>query len=154
MIAREISEMNLAVEMIKEGMRPPIVHAATGICRNRIRQLYRSINGKPAPQGRVAEHAFSRLNSKKKVIEGATFYQVYHNHCGDRIFRILDPKLFLEAYRVYKAVSRSVDITTAWCIARDLREKVLTPRQCRACGRTYLYDRRSDRMVRCPRCNG
>jgi predicted Zn-ribbon and HTH transcriptional regulator len=153
-IAREISALNVAMEMIKEGLRPPIVHAATGLCRNRIRELFRSIHGRPAPQGRVSEHAFSRLKTRGQIIEGTTFYQVYHRQCGDRIFQILDPKLFIEAYRVYKAVSRCLDVTTAWYIARDLKENTLTPRKCKNCGRTYLYDHRSDRMIRCPLCDG
>jgi hypothetical protein len=65
----------------------------------------------------------------------------------------LDPALVIEAYWEYKAFfSGSIAATTAWYIARDLRENVLTPRLCQTCGRKYLYDPRSDLMSRCPLC--
>jgi len=155
MIAQEISAWSTAMEMIKVGLRPPIVHAATGICRNRLRSAYRAVHGKPAVQGRVSEHAYNRLRTKSQVIEATTYYQIYYSLGGDRIFQVLDNHLFIEAYQKYKAIAPdSIDGTTAWYIARDLRENILTARRCQTCGRIYLYDPRSEQMTRCPSCAG
>ncbi len=153
MIAQEVNACNTAMEMIKVGLRTEIVHAATGLCRNRLRRMYQEIHGKPAVQGLVSKYAYSRLKSRMQVIEGTGFYHIYYNLAGERIFQGVDPVLFIRAYQTYKGFSRcSLDGNTAWLIARDLRENVrengLTPRRCQACGREYLYTPRSDLMNR------
>ncbi|MFA5183594.1 MAG: FlhC family transcriptional regulator, partial [Syntrophales bacterium] len=143
------------MEMMKVGLRPPIVHAATGLCRNRLRRMYQEIHGKPAVQGRVSKYAYNRLKTKSQVMEATGYYQVYHRLGGEQIFRGVDPVLFITAYQSYKGCSRcGIDGTTAWLIARDLRENYLTPRRCEACGREYLYTPRSDLMNSCPLCAG
>lgn len=155
MIAQEVTAWNTAMEMTKEGLRPPIVHAATGLCRNRLRSLYRAVHGKGAVQGRVSEYAYNRLKTKNQVIEATIYYQIYYGLGGKEIFRILDPVLFLKAYKAYKGYSPDcIDVTTAWFVARDLRENLLTPRRCQVCGREYLYVPRSEQMSRCPLCAG
>lgn len=140
--------------MIEEGLRPPIVHAATGLCRNRLRNLYKNIHGQSANKGKVSDYAYNRLRNLDQIIEATAFYQVYRRVGGESIFKVLDHNTVIDAYRAYKAVSRNgvIDATTAWFIARDLREKRLEPRRCRICGGTYLFDARSDLMCRCPLC--
>jgi hypothetical protein len=153
MITQEVTAWNTAMKLIAEGLRPPIVHAATGVSRNRLRSLYQALHGKPAAQGRVPEYAYNRIKTKNQVIEATAFYQIYHQHGGDQIFRALDHNLVIEVYQAYKAISSNrIDFTSAWYIARDLRENVLTPKRCRTCERMYLYDPRSDQMTRCPLC--
>jgi hypothetical protein len=156
MTTQEVTAWTTAKKMIAKGLRPPVVHAATGLCRNRLRNLYRARHGKSALQGRIAEHANNRLKSRQQVIEGLAFFQVYHRLGGDRIFQAeLDPKLFLKAHDEYECYSpHCLDAQTAWAIAQDLREGMLKPRRCRDCGRMYLYDPRSDLMGGCPLCSG
>lgn len=156
MIAQEVNVWNMAMQMIEIGLRPPIVHATTGLCKNRLRRIYKEMHGKSASQGRVSEYAYSRLKTRNQVIESTGFYHIYYRLGGDRILRVLDGNLFLKAYREYE-ISFSpacIDAQTAWYIARDLRENVLEPRCCPECSRGYLYDARSDLMVRCPLCDG
>jgi Flagellar transcriptional activator (FlhC) len=154
-IAQEISVWNTAKEMIRIGLRPPIVHVATGLCRNRLRNFYRVVHGRPAVQGRVSEFAYNRLKTKSQVVEAMMYCQLYYDLSGDRAFRVIDNNLFVEAYWKYKATSPDgLDGTTAWYITRDLRERQLEIRRCRACGREYLFDPRSDLMSRCPLCAG
>jgi hypothetical protein len=159
-IAQEVGDWNVAMRLIYEGLTPPIVHAVTGLCRNRLRNLYRDIHGKGAVKGRCAKFAYNRLKTRTQVMEGTTYFQVYHNLGGDRIFRALDPDLVLSAYREYKGISgpNQIDFITAWYIARDLRENlgenILTAKHCEVCERKYLYDPRSDLMRRCPLCSG
>ncbi|MBW1987543.1 MAG: hypothetical protein JRI50_10045 [Deltaproteobacteria bacterium] len=155
MLAQNVSAWNTAMKMIREGLRPPIVHAATGLCRNRLRSLYRAMHGKPASQGRISEYAHNRLKTRSQVIEGTAFYQTYYRLGGEKIFRTLDHNLVIDAYRAYKAIApKGIDATTAWYIARDLREKILAPRRCQTCGGTYLHDPRSELMSCCPICGG
>jgi len=155
MTAQEVLAWNTAKVMIEEGLRPPIVHAATGLCRNRLRSLYRQLHGKSAVQGRTSEFAFNRLKTREQVRESAVFLQFYHDLGGDQIFEVLDHDLVMEAYRTYKDASPNhIDGTTAWYIARDLRESVLKTHRCRNCGRMFLYEPRSDYMIRCPICGG
>jgi hypothetical protein len=152
MIAQELTNLNTAMKMIKAGLRPSLVHAATGLSKKRLRSMYRSEHGKAGVQGRVSEYACNRLKTRNQVIEATAFYQFYCVN-GDSIFRVLDFEMVDEAYQTYMAVSPGpIDFTTAWYIARDLRENVLTPRRCQACRRTYLHDPRSDQMLRCPLC--
>ncbi|MDD3580109.1 MAG: FlhC family transcriptional regulator [Desulfobacca sp.] len=150
-ITRELTAWTTALNMMREGLTPPIVHAATGLCRNRLRDLYRQLHGRSAPQGRVSEYAYRRLQTRNQILEGIAFYGTYYGFGGDSIFRTLDHNLVMEAYREYKAFAPGgIDGTTAWYIARDLRGGVLTPKRCKICGGTYLYDPRSDLMSRCP----
>jgi Flagellar transcriptional activator (FlhC) len=159
-IAQEVGEWNVAMQLIAEGLTPPIVHAVTGLCRIRLRNLYRDIHGKAAVKGRRSKYAYNRLKTRNQVIEGTTYFQMYHGLGGERIFHDLDPDLVLSAYREYKGLSAKnrIDFVTAWYIARDLRENlgdnILTPRLCQVCDREYLYDPRSDLMTRCPLCSG
>lgn len=162
MTTQEVTAWNMARKMITKGLRPPIVHAATGLCRNRLRNLYQVIHGKPALQGRVSEHAYNRIKTRSQVIEGMAFYQVYHRLGGETIFQMLDINLFLKAYEEYECYSSNcIDAMTAFCIARDLQERrpdlkgdVLVSRGCPECGREYLFDARSELMSRCPLCAG
>jgi hypothetical protein len=162
MTTQEVAAWTTAKMLIAKGLRPPVVHAATGLCRNRLRNMYFAIHGRSALQGRVSEHAHNRIKTRSQVIEGITFYQVYYRLGGEMIFRMLDLNLFLEAYEKYECYSPNcLDAMTAFCIARDLLERqpdlqgnVLVPRRCPECGREYLYDARSDLMSRCPLCHG
>lgn len=154
MIAQEVSAWNTAMRMIQSGLRPPIVHATTGLCPTRLRNLYKEIYGKSGPQGRVSEYAYSRLKTRTQVIEGTGFFHIYYRLGGNRIFQVLDPDMFLDAYEEYETISSaSIGVETAWLIARDLRENILVLRWCQDCGREYLYDHRSDLMVRCSLCD-
>jgi hypothetical protein len=127
MIAQEVNAWNTAMEMIKEGLRPPVVHAATGLYLNRLRSLYRALHRKAPVQGRVSEYAYNRLKNRSQVIEGTVYYQVYHRLGGAEVFRVLDPALVITAYRPYKVSSAdSINVTTAWYIARDLRENPIS----------------------------
>lgn len=157
MTPQEVLAWNTAKVMIEEDIRPPIVHAATGLCRTRLRSLYREMHGKPAVQGRVSEFAFNRLKTREQVRESAIFLIFYHNLGGDQIFEILDHDLVMEAFKNYKYASphsHFIDATTAWYIARDLREMTLQTQRCKSCKGMYLYEPRSDYMIRCPICGG
>lgn len=156
MTTQEVTAWATARKLIAIGLRPPVVHAVTGLCRNRLRRMYLAQHGKPAVQGRVSERAHNRLKNKYQVIEGVAFFQIYHRLGGDRIFRsALDPNLFLKAYNEYGCYSPNrLDAMSAWKIAQDLRENLLAPRRCPGCGRDYLYDPKSDLMTRCPLCSG
>lgn len=155
MTPEDVSSWATAQVMIGYGIRPPIVHAATGLCRNRLRNLYREIHGKSAVQGRVSEFAYHRLKTKEQVRESAVFLQFYHNMGGDVIFKALDHNLVMEAYKEYLDNSKNpIDASTAWYIGRDLREGVLKTRRCKVHKIMYLYEPRSDHMLGCPLCGG
>lgn len=153
MTAQEVHVWTVATKMIEEGLRPPIVHAATGLCRQRLRALYRAIHGRPAAQGRLSEYAYHRLKTKDQVIKAIAFYHAYRRLGGDEIFRTLNSELFIDAYRTYKVLTpNGLDVTSAWYLARDLREGFLEPKRCPRCHRTYLYDHRAAYLWRCPLC--
>lgn len=155
MTAQEASAWKTAFKMVRIGLPPPIVHAATGLCRNRLRDLYRYVHGKSAPQGRMSEYAYRRLRTKDQRIEGLTFFKTYYSLGGDRIFQTLDHDLTVDAYLAYRDVAvQEIDSITAWYIARDLRGGVLSLKLCKTCGEKYLYDPRSEMMVKCPACGG
>ena len=154
MTTQEVSAWNTARRMIAHGLRPPIVHAVTGLCPNRLRQMFAAIHGRSAKQGRVPRYAYSMLKTRHQVMEAAAYYQIYHRLGGDQIFRqALSPDLVLTAYETYQLYStKGIDASSAWAVAQDLRENSLEPKTCRKCGWKYLYDWRSDLMSRCPLC--
>ena len=150
----EVSALNTAVKMIQEGIRPPVVYAATGLAKQKLRQMYQEIHGKPAIRGRVPETAHRRLKSFMAVMDATLFFRIYKDLAGHKLFRVMDSNLMIDAYRLYKesvAVHR-IDATTAWFLARDLGEKTIEIRRCRLCNNEYLYDKRSDYMQTCLLC--
>ena len=150
----EVSALNTAIKMIQEGMRPPVVHAATGLAKEKLRQMYREIHGKPAIRGRVPESAHRRCKSLVEVMDATIFFNIYRDLAGNALFRVLDSNLVIDAFRLYKdsVAVRGIDATTAWYLARDLREKTIAIRRCLICNNEYLYDVRSDFMQNCLLC--
>jgi len=153
-VVDEMSSWSVAAKLIKAGMRPPVVHAATGLPLKKLRRMYQQYNGESPTKGRVQEAAYRCLHKAWQALEATAYLLVYRNTGGARIWQVLDTNLVLEAFRIYEGIAspRFIDVTKAWYLARDLRERTVEFRRCQRCGKEYLYDQRSAIIQRCLRC--
>lgn len=154
-MVEEVAAWETALKMIEEGIRPPVVHVATGLSKTKLRLAYREFHGITPVKGPVRKYAYRCFKKVWQVVQASAFVKIYRHMGGDGIWRILDSNLVIDAYRVYKktmVVTRAIDATTAWYVARDIREQLIQIRQCRHCRQEFLYDPRSDIMRRCYYC--
>ncbi len=150
----EVAAWETALKMIKEGIRPPIVHVATGLSKIKLRLVYQQVHGIPPAKGPVRRYAYRCFTKAWQVLEATAYFKVYRTMGGDCIWRILNSNLVIDAYITYKqtAAVRIIDATTAWYVARDVREALIQIKNCPYCGQEILYDFRSDYMRRCYHC--
>lgn len=153
----ELNAWATALKMIQAGVRPPVVHLATGLAKTKLRELYQEVHGRPAPRGRVPENAYRLITSVAEAMEALAFGNVYRYLAGPQpkeLNQKLDSSLVLDAYQVYreKVAVKPLDVTTAWYLARDIRNGTIVFRKCRQCHTEYLYDLRSPFLRCCLLC--
>ncbi len=155
-LADDLNAWAAAVRMLKAGMRPPVVHLATGLPKSRLRNLYQEIHGQSAPRGRVPENAARQIKNMAQAIEAMLFVRVYLNTAMDRLASEngLDSNLVMDAYRIYArtVAGDTLDVSLAWFLARDLRDGVIQIRRCQQCNSEYLHEPQSPFLRTCPLC--
>lgn len=156
-IEKQLNAWATAIKMVRAGVRPPIVHLATGIPKNKLRALFRECHGYPPPRGRVPDSAASQITSRAMALEAMVFVKIYRNfngHKSNNSGQTLDSSLVVDAYQTYAAIAgqAALDLSLAWYLVRDIRTGALKVRRCRRCHTEYLHDPRSPYLDRCPLC--
>lgn len=159
MVDSELNAWTTAYKMIRAGVRPPVVHLATGLAKPKLRELYQEIHGRPATRGRVPENAYRLINSKAEAMEALVFAVMYREQAGlhsSTLNQKLNSGLVLDAYEDYrgKVALAPLSLTAAWYVARDIRNGQIVFRTCRKCHLEYLYEPRSAFMRACLLCHG
>ncbi|MEW6659685.1 MAG: FlhC family transcriptional regulator [Thermodesulfobacteriota bacterium] len=152
------SNSELAIELVNAGMRLPLVHALTGLCSSRLRNLYKSVNGNSAPPGRTPEYAHLLIKNREQALEAAKFIIHYNliskeRGNGSSGCRVVDPEVLLKAYEFYEQITKApLNINLACYIMRDLGSGRLTTRRCAKCGILYAFSHANEAMQTCPMC--
>jgi len=149
---------SLASNLLDNGMRLPLVHALTGVCPNRLRHFHKKVNGQSAPPGRTPEYAHLLIKNKEQAFEAVKFINCYDfisrvqgNGNGNR--RAVDPRVMLEAYKVYEKMAKSpLNINLALYVIRDLVGGQLERRMCPRCGIAFVFSLENEAMQTCPMC--
>lgn len=149
---------DLAHSLVTKGMRLPLVHALTGICPSRLRNLHKSVNGKSAPPGRTPENAHAMIKTRDQAIEAAKFLNYYDLAImrQGKVFdgsQAVNPKVLLSAYEIYALTTDvPLEINLAWYIIRDLGSGQLSARRCSKCGILYPFAHGNEVLQSCPVC--
>lgn len=158
MVDEELNAWATAIKMIKAGVRPPVVHLATGLPKSRLRDLYKQTHGVPAPRGKVPASAARQIKSLHEAMEAMVFARLYLNMAGEMKQadhgQQMDSSLVVDAYQIYARTlaCQPLDVTLAWYLARDLRDGALQVRRCQNCHTEYLYDADSPYLRTCYLC--
>jgi len=155
-VVEELNVWALAIKMIRAGVRPPVVHLATGLPKTRLRELYRQVHGCPAPRGKIPGNAARQIKSVYEAMEAMVFVRLYLDMAGDALAAgdQLDSSLVIDAYHVYvrTVAGQALDVTLAWYLARDIRDGTLKIRKCPQCQAEYLYEMDSPYLRTCHLC--
>lgn len=156
MVDQELNAWATALKMIKAGVRPPVVHLATGLPQGRLRELYYHVHGRSAPRGRVPNTAAKQIRNVYEAIEAMLFARLYLNMAGDAgaFNGHMDSSLVIDAYHVYvkTLAGNALDVTLAWYLARDIRDGAIKIRTCLKCKAEYLYEPSSPFLRACHLC--
>jgi len=155
-VDQELNAWATAIKMIKAGVRPPVVHLATGLPQARLRELYQQVHGRPAPRGRVPLTAARQIKSVTEAMEAMLFARLYLNMAGDAgaFNGHMDSSLVIDAYHLYvrTLAGQALDVTLAWYLARDIRDGAIKVRACPKCKAEYLYEPDSPFLRTCHLC--
>lgn len=152
------SDLDLAYELVNNGMRLTLVHALTGVCSSRLRHLYKTVNGNSAPPGRSPEYAHVLIKNREQALEAAKLIINYdlisrQQSNGASSCRAVDPKVMLKAYKFYVGMTKApLNINLACYIIRDLGSGRLTTRRCLRCGILYVFAHANEALQTCPMC--
>ena len=150
--------LDLAGNLVDNGMRLTLVHALTGVCPSKLRNLHKKVSGQSAPPGRTPEYAHVLIKNKEQSLEVSKFLNCYEvvsslQGNGAGYHWTVDPQVMLEAYRMYVKMAQSpLNINLALFVIRDLVSGRLESRKCARCGITFVYTPDNEAMQKCPMC--
>jgi len=148
----------LAEELIRRGVRPPIVQALTEVSISVARSLWKQTHGTSSPRGLCKYNATSFIPTMNHALHASIFYMVYRRH-NPKVEKSLDTNRVIEAFDSYKlkmqqlGIDVLLDCTACIYIARDLRTCSLEPVFCRTCRVSYLYNLEARSLSKCPFCH-
>lgn len=152
-----IVKLDLALRLIRNGVRPPIASRLTALPNQVVRKLWESHFHTPAPRGQFPPDSTRILSRTGIAEEGALWLAIYRRICyyySVRITSRVHATALLDAYRTLRIVlSQQVRLTLqqTYFIARDLVTGTLETRYCTTCRAHYLYHLPST-LISCPFC--
>ncbi|EGV18474.1 FlhC family transcriptional regulator [Thiocapsa marina] len=151
----------LAITLIRRGMRTSLVGRISGLRPAMLRELHHEIHGcKPLP-GQLPSTG-SLLGSARRQANASVFAGLYRAFGGAAVQRSIDIEALLTGHRIYLeqmarlaasgTLGPSLDINHGWVIARDLTTGLVLFRTCERCTIPYVAWAYSHRVVDCPIC--
>jgi hypothetical protein len=138
-----IQHFDMAVALIRRGMRLSIVSRVTSIHLKQLRSLHREIHGRGPTAGQMPSTQ-SILATRSAQATASVLAALYRSTVGSGIYDQID----MTAHNLYRELLevvvpptspvRLLDITQAWVIARDLRTGAVSFQECRPCHIRFL----------------
>ncbi|HQU15492.1 MAG: hypothetical protein B7Z66_12260 [Chromatiales bacterium 21-64-14] len=151
-----LRRMDLAISLIRQGVRPPITARLTALPGSALRKIWEQIHNKSAPRGQFPPDATRILIATGAAIEAAVWYAVY-SRCAEvehLSFRTrIIPELLIRSHRIYRfeCHNHRLNLQQTYFIARDLVTQLLNTRYCPSCRVHYFYHLQAG-LVTCPFC--
>ncbi len=151
----------LAITLIRRGMRTSLVGRISGLRPAVLRALHHEIHGcKPLP-GQLPSTG-SLLISARRQATASVFAGLYRAFGGAAVYRSIDIEALLTGHRLYleqmarlagsDSLGAPLDVNQGWVIARDLTTGLALFRSCQRCAIPYVAGAFSHRAVDCPIC--
>jgi flagellar transcriptional activator FlhC len=134
----EITQVQLAIDLMEMGARLQVVESETDISRPRLIKLYKEVVGTSPPKG-LLPFSTDWFITWMPNIHASLFYTIYQRvvENGGDDSRIT---LFIRAFRLYQEQSSrddgefSLPLTRAWTLVRFFDSKMLEMIPCKQCG--------------------
>lgn len=155
MLNATIAQMQAhATSLIRDGMRIALVHSITGISRNHLLELRKSMHGGDAPmQGRMPTNTIAYIKNGQSTVALATVVAVY---VGAEKKHKSPVEAFMDAWAVAKLFADGatpLDINAAWYAVRDVKAGLISWAYCKNCKAGYLLDTlQTKKTDNCPYC--
>ena len=151
----------LAIALIRRGMRTSLVARISGLRPGVMRELHHEIHGyKPLP-GQLPSTG-SLLGTARRQANASLFAGLYRAFGGTAAQRSIDVEALLTGHRLYleqmagltgsDTLGPPLDINHGWVIARDLTTGLVLFHTCERCAIPYVAGAFSRRSVDCPIC--
>ena len=158
---RHHARTQLAIALIRRGMRTSLVARISGLRPAVLRELHYEIHGcKPLP-GQLPSTA-TLLGTARRQANASLFTGLYRAFGGAAVQRCIDIEALLTGHRLYleqmagltgsDTLGPPLDINQGWVIARDLTTGLVLFRTCEPCAIPYVAGAFSRRSVDCPIC--
>ena len=158
---RHHARTQLAISLIRRGMRTSLVERISGLRPAVLRELHHEIHGcKPLP-GQLPSTG-SLLGTARRQANASLFAGLYRAFGGTAAQRSIDVEALLTGHRLYLeqmagltgsgTLGPPLDINQGWVIARDLTTGLVLFRTCERCAIPYVAGAFSRRSVDCPIC--
>ncbi|WP_292574061.1 FlhC family transcriptional regulator [Methylomonas sp.] len=123
----------MAITLIQRQARIAVIVRETTIPRELIKATYKDILGRSGSSGPIKESIRGLTHNMKQYKEATLFAKIFRAIEAENIHG--DIHNVIQAFDFFKISlpSGSLDFTTAWLVARDLRNKKLQLRECGHC---------------------
>jgi hypothetical protein len=152
---------DLAISLIRRGMRTSIVHQITGVQMVLLRQLHHEIHRRKPASGQLPT-SYGVLRTPLMQAYASAFASLYRSLASGDVQSALDTQALIKAHDLYlEQVSDGAasggqgvrfDVNQAWTIARDLTTGVVRFQFCQRCRVHYAVVDLSTRPLTCPLC--
>ncbi len=150
--------LQLAVRLVRHGVKLTIVHAGTGVARDYLRTLHRELHGRAPRGGPLVTSVGTVVKTRPQQAQASLFAALYLRLDGHGRYQAIDYHALLDAFEMYLALlaphtSPLLDINLAWATARDLRCGQADLQQCPTCEVGFLVMRAGTIGATCPLCS-
>jgi flagellar transcriptional activator FlhC len=152
----DITQLNLAVDLLRLKARISIVYRETGVSRPKLRILHRELHGEGASSGQIPAIGGATIQTRLQQVHAGLFAALFERYAGSELTRRLDVRAVIAAHDLYESMVAQeslLDFNAAWVIARDLLVGTSELRFCGACELRYLVSNDSRLAPTCPFCS-
>lgn len=140
-LLEELSQVQLAIELIELGARLQVLESEVGLNRGRLVRLYKEVSGKSPPKG-MLPFSTDWFMTWQPNIHASFFYTIYQSlREGQQLERM---QAFIKAYRLYQEHMRLHEdeevlaLTRAWTLVRFFENGMFQLSKCSQCQLNFV----------------
>lgn len=148
--------MQLALRFIRHKARTTIIEVSTGLSKNIIRRLYRSMHNEKPASGQLPQSIQKTMDNPQGRLQAMVFFSIYKSMYKEKVFERMYPEELVNAYEHYLESLNSpriqpLSINQCWVLARDLRASMILISSCDDCNSDYVNHTFLNKGI-CPAC--
>ncbi|QPK64124.1 hypothetical protein IVG45_03890 [Methylomonas sp. LL1] len=130
---KRLKQYELTVQLIQRQARIAVIIRETAVPKDLIKAAYKELLGRPGNPGPIKESIRGLTHNVKRYKEATLFAKLFRSIETENIQGGIDN--VIQAFDFFKMSlpDSSLDFTTAWLVARDLRNKQLRLITCHQC---------------------
>lgn len=150
---KRLKQYELAVGLIQRQARIAVILRETAIPKDLIKATYKELLGRHGSPGPIKESIRGLTHNMRRYKEATLFAKIFRSIENENIQGGIDN--VIQAFDFFKISlpNSSLDFTTAWLVARDLRNKQLRLITCYQCSSPVLiivtHEKSSERCCVC-----